>query len=45
MYSVFDDLELVEKLATSSRTPHRETMKQNGREIQSMEMIEHPNSM
>jgi hypothetical protein len=46
MNSVFDELGLVEELATSSRTSHIETSRSNKyRDMQNMQMIELPNTM
>jgi hypothetical protein len=44
--SVFDELGLVEELATSSRTSHRETPRSNkNKGMQSMQRIELPKTM
>lgn len=44
--SVFDELGLVEELATSSRTSHRETPRSNtNRDMQNMQWIELPKTM
>jgi hypothetical protein len=43
--SVFNELGLVEKLATSSRTSYKKTPRSNKREMQSMQSIELPMTM
>jgi hypothetical protein len=46
MNSVFDELGLVEELATSSRTSHRETSRSNtNMDMQNMQWIELPKTM